>query len=87
MAELSTFHYALARMDTLKNGVGAKGGALTTVRTFFGGQGEGNTGVWWPDLRLAVVKVDERPPEGLSSSECLLPANETASRPLSCPDR
>jgi len=33
----------------LENGVGAKGAELTTVRTFFGGQGSGNTGGWAPD--------------------------------------
>jgi Tol biopolymer transport system component len=32
----------------LKNGVGAKGAELTTVSTFFGGQGAGNTGGWAP---------------------------------------
>lgn len=35
----------------LKNGVGAKGAELTTVRTFFGGQGSGNTGGWAPDSK------------------------------------
>jgi TolB protein len=35
----------------LINGVGAKGAALTTVRTFFGGQGSGNTGGWSPDSK------------------------------------
>jgi hypothetical protein len=35
----------------LKNGVGAKGAELTTVRTFFGGQGAGNTGGWSPDSK------------------------------------
>lgn len=35
----------------LKNGVGAKGAKLTTVRTFFGGQGSGNTGGWAPDSK------------------------------------
>lgn len=33
----------------LKNGVGAEGAELTTVRTFFGGQGSANTGGWSPD--------------------------------------
>jgi Tol biopolymer transport system component len=32
----------------LKNGVGAKDAELKTVRTFFGGQGAGNTGGWSP---------------------------------------
>ncbi|HTX75200.1 MAG TPA: hypothetical protein VMD29_03265 [Terracidiphilus sp.] len=35
----------------LKNGVGAKGAELTTVRTFFGGQGSGNTGGWAADSK------------------------------------
>jgi Tol biopolymer transport system component len=35
----------------LKNGVGEKGAELTTVRTFFGGQGAGNTGGWSPDSK------------------------------------
>lgn len=32
----------------LEKGAGAKGAELTTVRTFFGGQGSGNTGGWAP---------------------------------------
>ena len=39
------------RLMRLKSGVGAKGADLTTVRTFFGGQGAGNTGGWSPDSR------------------------------------
>jgi Tol biopolymer transport system component len=35
----------------LNNGVAAKGAELTTVRTFFGGQGAGNTGGWSPDSK------------------------------------
>jgi TolB protein len=35
----------------LENGEGAKGAELTTVRTFFGGQGSGNTGGWAPDSK------------------------------------
>jgi TolB protein len=35
----------------LKDGVGAKGAELQTVRTFFGGQGSGNTGGWAPDSK------------------------------------
>lgn len=35
----------------LKSGVAAKGAELTTVRTFFGGQGSGNTGGWAPDSK------------------------------------
>ena len=33
----------------VENGVGAKGAELTTVRTFFGGQGSANTGGWSVD--------------------------------------
>ena len=39
------------KMLRLKNGVGAKGAELTTVRIFFGGQGSGNTGGWTQDSR------------------------------------
>ena len=39
------------KMLRLKNGVGEKGAELTTVRTFFGGQGAGNTGGWSPDSK------------------------------------
>jgi Tol biopolymer transport system component len=35
----------------LKDGVGAKGAELATVRTFFGGQGAGNTGGWSMDSK------------------------------------
>jgi TolB protein len=35
----------------LENGVSATGTDLTTVRTFFGGQGAGNTGGWSPDSK------------------------------------
>jgi hypothetical protein len=35
----------------LENGVGVKGAELTTVRTFYGGQGSGNTGGWAPDSK------------------------------------
>jgi TolB protein len=35
----------------LENGVAAKGAELTTVRTFFGGQGSGNTGGWMMDSK------------------------------------
>lgn len=38
----------LLRLD---NGVAAKGAELTTVRTFFGGQGSSNTGGWSPDSK------------------------------------
>ncbi len=38
----------------LENGVGAKGAELATVRTFFGGQGSGNTGGWAPDSKKFV---------------------------------
>ena len=39
------------KMLRLENGVGAKGAELTTVRTFFGGQGSANTGGWAPDSK------------------------------------
>ncbi len=39
------------RLLRLENGVGAKGAELTTVRTFFGGQGSGNTNGWAPDSK------------------------------------
>ena len=35
----------------LQNGVAAPGAQLTPVRTFFGGQGSGNTGGWAPDSK------------------------------------
>lgn len=35
----------------LENGVAAKGSELTTVSTFFGGQGSGNTGGWARDAK------------------------------------
>ena len=35
----------------LKNGMGAKGAELTTVRSFFGGQGAGNAGGWSSDSK------------------------------------
>ena len=35
----------------LENGVVAKGAELVTVRTFYGGQGSGNTGGWAPDSK------------------------------------
>jgi TolB protein len=47
----------------LKNGVGAKGAELTTVRTFFGGQGAGNTGGWSPDSKYFVWTEYEKIPE------------------------
>lgn len=39
------------RLLRLKDGVAAKGAELTTVRTFFGGQGAGNTGGWSADSK------------------------------------
>ena len=39
------------KLMRLSHGVGAKGAGLTTVRTFFGGQGSGNTGGWAPDSK------------------------------------
>jgi TolB protein len=47
----------------LKNGVGGKGAELTTVRTFFGGQGAGNTGGWSPDSKKFVWTEYEKIPE------------------------
>ncbi len=48
----------------LKDGLPATGAELTTVRTFFGGQGSGNTSGWSPDsMKFAwteYVKVPER---------------------------
>lgn len=38
----------------LQNGIGVKGAELTTVRTFFGGQGSSNTGGWSPDSKKFV---------------------------------
>lgn len=38
----------LLRLD---KGIAAKGAVLTTVRTFFGGQGSGNTGGWARDSK------------------------------------
>jgi Tol biopolymer transport system component len=48
----------------LENGVGAKGAKLTTVRTFFGGQGTGNTGGWAPDSKSFAWTEYETLPEG-----------------------
>ena len=46
----------------LENGVPAKGAELTTVRTFFGGQGSGNTGGWSPDSnKLAWTEYETIP--------------------------
>lgn len=39
------------RLLRLEDGVGAKGAELTTVRTFFGGQGSGNTNGWAADSK------------------------------------
>jgi TolB protein len=47
----------------LKNGVGAKGAELTTVRAFFGGQGAGNTGGWSPDSKKFAWTEYETIPE------------------------
>jgi TolB protein len=47
----------------LENGVGAKGAELTTVRTFFGGQGAGNTGGWSPDSKKFAWTEYEAIPE------------------------
>jgi Tol biopolymer transport system component len=42
------------RLLALENGVAAKGAELTTVRTFFGGQGSANTGGWAADSKQFV---------------------------------
>jgi TolB protein len=47
----------------LTNGVGAKGAELTTVRTFHGGQGAGNTGGWSPDSKKIVWTEYEKSPQ------------------------
>jgi Tol biopolymer transport system component len=47
----------------LENGVAAKGAELTTVRTFFGGQGSGNTGGWAPDSKRFAWTEYETVPE------------------------
>jgi Tol biopolymer transport system component len=47
----------------LENGVAAKGAELTTVRTFFGGQGSGNTGGWAPDSKRFAWTEYESVPE------------------------
>lgn len=47
----------------LENGLPAKGAKLTTVRTFFGGQGSGNTGGWAPDSKRFAWTEYETLPE------------------------
>jgi hypothetical protein len=47
----------------LQDGVGAKGSELMTVRTFFGGQGAGNTGGWSMDSKRFAWTEYERIPE------------------------
>jgi TolB protein len=47
----------------LENGVGAKGAELTTVRTFFGGQGSGNTSGWSSDSKKFAWTEYETIPE------------------------
>ena len=49
----------LLRLD---HGAGAKGAALETVRTFFGGQGAGNTGGWSADSKTFVWTEYEKIP-------------------------
>ncbi len=46
----------------LENGVGAKGAKLTTVRSYFGGQGGGNTGGWSPDSKMFTWTEYEKIP-------------------------
>lgn len=49
----------------LKDGVAAKGAELETVRTFFGGQGSGNTGGWAADSkRFAWTEYEAIAPAG-----------------------
>jgi TolB protein len=49
----------------LENGVAARDAALTTVRTFFGGQGSGNTGGWAPDSKkFAWTEYETIPEQG-----------------------
>jgi TolB protein len=49
----------------LENGVAAKGAELTTVRTFFGGQGSGNTGGWAPNSNtFAWTEYETLPEQG-----------------------
>lgn len=48
----------------LENGLAAKGAKLTTVRTFFGGQGSGNTGGWAPDSKKFAWSEYETLPAG-----------------------
>jgi hypothetical protein len=43
--------------------VSAKDAELTTVRTFFGGQGSGNTGGWAPDSKKFAWTEYETIPE------------------------
>jgi TolB protein len=50
------------KMLRLKNGVGEKSAKLTTVRTFFGGQGSGNTGGWASDSKSFVWTEYEKIP-------------------------
>lgn len=47
----------------LKNGEVAKGAELTTVRTFYGGQGSGNTGGWATDSKKFVWTEYEAIPQ------------------------
>jgi len=52
----------LLRLD---NGVAAQGAELTTVRTFFGGQGSANTGGWAPDsTKFAWTEYETLPQQG-----------------------
>ena len=51
------------RLLRLDKGVAAEGVELTTVRTFFGGQGSGNTGGWAPDSKKFAWTEYETLPE------------------------
>jgi TolB protein len=53
----------------LKNGVAARGAELTTVRTFFGGQGSGNTDGWAPDSTKFAWTEYEPLPRGRQRSK------------------
>lgn len=52
----------------LQEGVAAKGAELATVRTFFGGQGSGNTGGWAPGSRRFAWTEYEPIPDAATGS-------------------
>jgi TolB protein len=51
------------KMLPLENGMAAKGAELRTVRTFFGGQGSGNTGGWAADSKKFAWTEYEKLPD------------------------